>query len=72
MGTYDDILMRHSELLVALNEKADRQTAQLEAIVLQLRTMNEGIIRALSAATRLEALEGRIAALEGSLRTRDA
>jgi hypothetical protein len=61
--TYE--LERHTALLVALNEKADRQTAQLEAIVLQLRTMNEGIIRALSAATRLDALEERIEALEG-------
>jgi uncharacterized coiled-coil protein SlyX len=59
-----------NELLVALNEKADRQTAQLEAIVAQLRLMHEGIIRAhvtaerLSAAARLDALEGRILALE--------
>jgi hypothetical protein len=54
------LLLRHSELLVALN----RQTEQLEAIVAQLRTLHEGIIRALSAATRLDALEGRIAVLE--------
>jgi hypothetical protein len=67
MGT-DDILARHSELLVALNEKAEQQTEQLEAIVLQLRTMNEGIIRALSAATRLDALEDRIALLEAARR----
>jgi hypothetical protein len=63
MGT-DDILARHSELLVALNEKADRQTEQLEAIVAQLQTMNAGIIRALTAALRLDAMEGRLAALE--------
>jgi hypothetical protein len=69
MGT-DDILARHSELLVALNEKADRQTAHLEAIVLQLQHMNEGIIRALSAATRLDALEERIAVLEEGRRPR--
>lgn len=62
--TTDEVLGTHTELLIALNEKADRQTAHLGAIVEQLRYMNEGIIRALTEATRLDALEKRVAALE--------
>jgi uncharacterized coiled-coil protein SlyX len=59
-----DLLENHSALLEALNVQAARQTAHLTTIVDQLRRMNDGIIRALSAATRLDALEGRIGALE--------
>ncbi|HSS55512.1 MAG TPA: hypothetical protein VLK79_12770 [Gaiellales bacterium] len=62
--TTDELLGTHTELLTALNEKADRQTSHLAAIVDQLRHMNEGIIRALTEATRLDALEKRVAALE--------
>jgi hypothetical protein len=64
MSTVSARLGQHTELLTALNEKADRQTAHLAAIVEQLRHMNEGIIRALTEATRLDALEKRVAALE--------
>jgi uncharacterized coiled-coil protein SlyX len=64
MATVDKLLGKHTELLIALNDKADRQTSHLAAIVDQLRHMNEGIIRALTEATRLDALEKRIAALE--------
>ena len=64
MSTVEELLGKHSVLLTALNEKADRQTSHLVAIVEQLRHMNEGIIRALTEATRLEALEKRVAALE--------
>lgn len=78
MRTTDERLDEHTESLQAhtlqleqvvgllgdLNEHADRQTEQLAAIVAQLRTMNDGIIRALSAATRLDGLEDRVRALE--------
>jgi len=58
------LLQEHTELLTALNEKADTQTEHLAAIAAQLEHMNEGIIRALTAAIRYEALEQRVAALE--------
>jgi hypothetical protein len=64
MATVDKLLGKHTELLIALNDKADRQTTHLAAIVEQLRHMNEGIIRALTEATRVDALEKRVAALE--------
>jgi hypothetical protein len=44
MGT-DDLLARHRDLLVALNATADRQTAHLEAILEQLRLMNDRLLR---------------------------
>jgi uncharacterized coiled-coil protein SlyX len=66
LNSVDELLGQHTELLTALNEKADRQTAHLAAIVEQLRHMNEGIIRALTEATRLDALEKRVAALEAN------
>jgi hypothetical protein len=66
-GVLDDhteILSHHSALLEALNETANRQTEHLAAIVEQLRRMNDGIIRALTAAMRIDALEDRVQALE--------
>lgn len=59
-----DLLENHSTLLESLNAQAARQTAHLTTIVDQLRAMNEGIIRALTAATRLDALEDRVRDLE--------
>jgi hypothetical protein len=64
LDDHTTILSHHSALLEALNETAARQTDHLAAIVAQLQHMNEGIIRALSAALRLDALDARLTAVE--------